>query len=154
MNGGQDQRGSSSWSVGQLSQASGLSIRVLRHWEDMALVKADRSPNGHRRYGPAQVTRLHRALALQRTGLGLNRIRLLLDEQGPDPAVMLRAHVKELQEDLRRRGDLRDRLTAVLAALEEGMRTDHTEDRQAHVLMKVIESMTMFEQYVHGYRSE
>lgn len=140
MNGEQDQTRASSWSVGQLSQASGLSVRVLRHWEDMCLVTAERSPNGHRRYGPAKVTRLYRALALRRTGLGPDQIRQLLDDQGLDPAVMLRAHVEELQEDLRRRGELRDRLTAVLATLENGMHTDHTEDRQAHVLMKVIES--------------
>lgn len=70
----------SSWSVGQLAQASGLSVRVLRHWEDMGLVTADRSPKGHRRYRPAQVTRLYRALALRRTDLGLSQIAALLDE--------------------------------------------------------------------------
>lgn len=145
---------SSSWSVGQLGQASGLSVRVLRHWEDMGLILADRSPHGHRRYGPAQVTRLYRALALRRTGLGLSQIAALLDEQDPDPAVTLRAHVEQLDEDLRRRGELRDRLAAVLASLEDGARTDDTSDRQAQVLMKVIESMTMFEQYVHGYHSQ
>lgn len=145
---------SSSWSVGQLSQASGLSARVLRHWQDMGLVTADRSPHGHQRYDPAQVTRLYRALALRRTGLSLSQIASLLDEQDPDPALTLRGHVKELDEDLRRRGELRDRLAAVLATLEDCAHTDDTDDKQAQVLMKVIESMTMFEQYVHGYHSE
>jgi DNA-binding transcriptional MerR regulator len=102
----------SSWSVGQLAQASGLSVRVLRHWEDVGMISADRLPTGHRRYGPAQVTRLFRALALRRTGLGLRQIAALLDEQESDPAVTLRAHVQELDEDLRRRGELRDRLVA------------------------------------------
>ena len=139
--------------MGQLGQASGLSVRVLRHWEDMGLISADRSPNGHRRYGPAQVTRLYRALALRRTGLGLSQIAALLDDQDPHPAVTLRAHVEELDEDLRRRSELRDRLAAVLASLEDGDVTDAADDRQAQVLMKVIESMTMFEQYVHGYHS-
>lgn len=120
----------------------------------MGLVTADRSPHGHRRYGPAQVTRLYQALALRRTGLGLTRIALLLDEEDPDPTVTLRAHVKELNEDLHRRGELRDRLAAVLASLEDGSHTKDPDDRQAQVLMKVIESMTMFEQYVHGYHSQ
>ncbi len=78
-------------SVGELSRASGLSARVLRHWEDLGLLRADRSPNGHRRYGPAQVTRLYRALALRRTGLGLRQIAALLEEQDPDPVTTLRA---------------------------------------------------------------
>jgi len=108
----QDWKRSSTWSVGRLAQASGLSVRVLRHWEDKGLVRADRSTRGHRRYGPDQVTRLYRALALRRTGLSLSQIAALLDEQDPDPAVTLRGHVEDLGEDLRRRGELRDRLVA------------------------------------------
>jgi len=142
------------WSVGELSRASGLSARVLRHWEDLGLLRADRSPNGHRRYGPAQVTRLYRALALRRTGLGLRQIAALLEEQDPDPVTTLRAHVAELQEDLRRRGELHDRLAGVLTSLEDTSLTDGGEDQEAQVLMKVIETMTMFEQYVHGYQTE
>ncbi len=143
-----------SWSVGELSRASGLSARVLRHWEDLGLLTADRSPHGHRRYGPEQVTRLYRALALRRMGLGLRQIAALLEEQDPDPVTTLRAHVAELQEDLRRRGELHDRLAGVLASLQDTGLTDGGEDQQAQVLMKVIETMTMFEQYVHGYQSE
>ncbi len=156
----QDWTRSSTWSVGQLAQASGLSVRVLRHWEDKGLVRADRSTRGHRRYGPDQVTRLYRALALRRTGLSLSQIAALLDEQDPDPALTLRAHVEDLGEDLRRRGELLDRLAAVLASLEDGSPTQNTDDigdrsdREAHVLMRVIESMTMFEQYVHGYHGQ
>lgn len=145
-----------SWTVGQLARASGLSVRVLRHWEDKGLVSAHRSTNGHRRYGPDQVTRLYRALALRRTGIRLARVAALLDEQDPDPAETLRAHLHDLDLDLRRRSLLRDRLAAVLGSLEDPTPADTTKDtsdRQAHALMRVIESMTMFEQYVHGYHS-
>ncbi|ROR91088.1 methyltransferase [Nocardioides aurantiacus] len=145
-----------SWTVGQLAQSSGLSVRMLRHWEDKGLVSADRSASGHRRYGPDQVTRLYRALALRRTGISLTRVAALLDEQDPDPVETLRNHLHDLDHDLRRRTLLRDRLAAVLGSLEDaapGDTTNDTSDRQAHALMRVIESMTMFEQYVHGYHS-
>ncbi len=82
----------------------------------------------------------------------LSQIAALLDGQDPDPAVTLRAHVAE--EDLRRGGELRDRLAAILASLEEDVHTEDTGERQAQVLMKVVESMTMFEQYVHGYHTQ
>ncbi len=90
------------WSVGDLARATGLSQRVLRHWEQIGLVAPSRTTAGHRRYGPAEITRLYRAMALRQAGLRL----------GQDPV-----HPTEL-------------------------------------LMKVIETMTMFDQYVHGYRTE
>src|ERR1700722_16456384 len=135
-----------SWSVGQLARATGLSVRVLRHWEDVGLVTPERTASGHRRYSPAQVTRLYRAVALRRAGLGLGRIAALLAERDPDPAATLRTHLAEMDEDLRRRGELRDRLAAAVRAY------DHGGDGDAVLLMKVIETMTMFEQYVHGYQ--
>jgi DNA-binding transcriptional MerR regulator len=140
--------GTDSWSVGQLARATGLSVRVLRHWEDMGLVTPERTASGHRRYGPAQVTRLYRAVALRRAGLGLGQIAALLAERDPDPAATLRTHLGQLEEDLRRRGELRDRLAAALRAY------DGAGDGDAVLLMKVIETMTMFQQYVHGYQAE
>jgi DNA-binding transcriptional MerR regulator len=140
------------WSVGNLARATGLSQRVLRHWEQIGLVAPSRTAAGHRRYGPAEITRLYRAMALRRTGLRLGQIVTLLDAQDPDPAATLRAHLAELEADLQRRTQLRDRLAAALAS-----RDDARPDNPVHpteMLMKVIESMTMFDQYVHGYHTE
>ncbi|MFE0370679.1 methyltransferase domain-containing protein [Streptomyces tendae] len=130
------------WTVGELALASGVSVRVLRHWDALGVVSSERTPSGHRRYGPAHVTRLYRAMALRRTGLGLRQIAALLDREDPDPSATLRAHLDDVEEDLRRRSRLRDRLVAALGSSEPDQ------------LMRVIETMTMFEQYVHGYRSE
>jgi DNA-binding transcriptional MerR regulator len=41
------------WTVGDLAQATGLSQRVLRHWEELGLVAPARTAAGHRRYGPS-----------------------------------------------------------------------------------------------------
>ncbi|MDT0263116.1 methyltransferase domain-containing protein [Jatrophihabitans lederbergiae] len=141
--------------MGELSRATGLSVRVLRHWEQLGLVTPARTASGHRRYGAAEVTRLYRALALRRTGLSLRQVATLLEEQDPDPSSTLRAHLAELDEDLRRRGGLRDRLASALAGLEGTDPANHGESgTDAQLLMKVIETMMMFEQYVHGYRPE
>ena len=128
--------------MGDLALATGVSVRVLRHWDALGVVSPERTPSGHRRYAPAHVTRLYRAMALRRTGLGLRQIAALLDQEDPDPAATLRAHLDDVEEDLERRRQLRDRLEAAL------------ESSESDQLMKVIETMTMFEQYVHGYRAE
>ncbi|MCW2936085.1 MAG: Methyltransferase type 11 [Actinomycetia bacterium] len=87
-------------------------------------------------------------MALRRAGLGLGQIGALLTERDPDPAATLRTHLAQLEEDLLRRTELRDRLTAALGAYDDDGEGD------AVLLMKVIETMTMFQQYVHGYQVE
>ncbi len=144
---------SPSWTVGELSGATGLSVRVLHHWEQLGLIAATRTASGHRRYGAEEITRIYRAMALRRTGLSLRRIGALLADDDPDPAATLRAHLEEIEQDLRRRTQLRDRLVAVLSDATVGGGSSHLQ-ADPHLLMKVIETMTMFEQYVHGYRDE
>jgi DNA-binding transcriptional MerR regulator len=73
----------SRWSVGEPAAATGLSVRVLRHWDALGVVAPTRTPNGHRRYGPDEIVRLHQALALRRTGLPLERIADLLADRTP-----------------------------------------------------------------------
>lgn len=137
--------------MGDLARASGLTPRVLRHWESLGVISAARGSSGHRLYQPEQVTRLLRALALRRAGLGLAQVGALLDAQDPDPVATLRAHLDAIDDDLRRRTAVRDRLATALDALDSSGGTDA---RAAQALRKVIETMTMFEQYVHGYHDD
>src|SRR3984885_9075212 len=148
----------SGWTVSDLARATGLSQRVLRHWEQLGLVTPARTSAGHRRYGPGEITRLYQALALRQAGLRLAQIKTLLDGRDPQSAATtLRAHLAELDADLHRRGLLRDRLAAALGALDHEDADPDQPDRapvdDAELLMKVIETMTMFDQYVHGYHA-
>src|SRR5580700_4213743 len=132
------------WTVSDLAQATGLSQRVLRHWEELGLVTPARTAAGHRRYGPGEITRLYQALALRQAGLRLAQIKTLLDGRDPQSAATtLRAHLAELDADLHRRGLLRDRLAAALGALDhddaEGDRLGGGPADDAELLMKVIE---------------
>lgn len=130
-------------------------MRKSTHWDEIGLVSPARTASGHRRYGPAEITRLYHALALRRTGLRLERAAALLDEQDPAPAATLRAHLADLDADLARARVLRDRLAGALDALAQ-VDPDTAERSTANdskLLMKVIETMTMFGGYVHGYRT-
>lgn len=126
--------------MGELARATGLSVRVLRHWDEVGIVAPARSASGYRRYGPAEITRLYRALALRRTGLGLGDIAAALDEGSADPASILREHLGRLEDEIARSTRLRDTLRAALD--DDGP------------LMGVISAMTMVDGYVHGYRAE
>ena len=144
-----------SLTVGELSLATGLSVRVLRHWEQQGLVSPSRTVSGHRRYGQPEISRLYQAIALRRSGLSLRQIATLLQQQDPDPSDMLRAQLVELDDDLRRRHALRNRLASALAIVDH---TDLSEyDRATNrtwLLTKVIQTMATIDQYVHGYYPE
>lgn len=128
------------WSVGELARATGLSVRVLRHWDEVGIVTPVRAAGGYRRYGSGEITRLYRALALRRAGLGLGDIATALDEDSTDPAAILREHLARLEEEITRSTRLRDTLRAALD--DDGS------------LMNVVSAMTMVDGYVHGYRVE
>ena len=131
--------------VGDLARATGLSVRVLRHWETEGLVTPTRSASGHRRYDADDVVRVLRAVALRRTGLSLRQVASLLDGTDNDPAATFQARLTELDDHLRRGAVLRRRLASLAQ-----VGTMHGAD----VVREAVETMTMFEQYVHGYRDE
>jgi DNA-binding transcriptional MerR regulator len=134
-----DADGRRRWSVGELARATGLSVRVLRHWDEIGLVSPGRSAGGHRSYAAEDVARLYRALALRQMGLPLGRIKALLTESDPSPLTTLRAHLERVEADLAARRELRHRLVEVLDRLDASADADPT------LLVKVIEKMTMFE---------
>jgi DNA-binding transcriptional MerR regulator len=128
--------------VGALAKASGLTIRTLHHWDALGLlVPAERTEAGYRSYGPGEVARLYRILALRRLGLSLEEIAGVLDREGPQLAGAVRAHLARVQEELAVQERLRDRLVRILDALEGDS------EPSLDQLIDTIEVMTMHERY-------
>lgn len=137
--------------MGDLAAATGLSVRVLRHWDEIGVVPASRTPGGHRCYTASEVTRLYRALALRQMGLRLDEVKTLLDDADPSPRATLAAHLERLDTQLAAGQSLRARLVEAINSLDEAGRR-HDDDVTTAVdteqLMKVIEKMTMFDQHL------
>jgi len=69
------------WKVGELAEATGLTVRALHHYDEVGLlVPSERTSAGHRLYDEQDVRRLYRVLALRELGLGLDEIASLLDD--------------------------------------------------------------------------
>lgn len=126
------------WRVGELADATGLTVRTLHHYEGIGLLAASgRTSSGHRRYGRADVERLYRICSLRRLGLSLAEIGGVLDTPDWDLAGTVRIHLADLD---RRIGGLhrqQRRLLAIQAAL-----TDHRPPR-IDDLLDLLEDMTM-----------
>jgi DNA-binding transcriptional MerR regulator len=128
--------------VGELARRTGITVRTLHHWDEIGLLRpSDRTDGGHRAYAPQDVARLSRVLALRRLGLPLDEIAARLDADDEDPRDAVRRHLDRVREELVLQERLRERLTAVLAALDEQC-APSTDD-----LIDAIEVMTMVDKY-------
>ncbi|MFF7857475.1 MerR family transcriptional regulator [Streptomyces sp. NPDC007904] len=64
--------------IGELARRSGVSERSLRYYEQQGLLRAERTPGGHRDYGDWAVDRVVRVQALYAAGLNSRTIARLL----------------------------------------------------------------------------
>ncbi len=135
--------------VGELARQSGVSIRTLHHYDAIGLLKPQVGGAGeHRLYGPAQVARLQQILSLRELGFSLGEIQSCLDDPDLKPASIVQAHLERVEEDLRKRTDLRDLLRSILTTL------NGAQEPSVQELLKTIEGMTGMDIFSKYYTPE
>jgi DNA-binding transcriptional MerR regulator len=69
------------FSVGEFARLGGVSVRTLRHYDEIGLLRpATVDPDtGYRGYSAAQLGQINRIMALKELGLSLTQVRVLLD---------------------------------------------------------------------------
>ena len=60
--------------IGQLSQRSGMATSALRYYEELGLIRSERTAGGQRRYPRAALRRVAFVRAAQRVGLSLEEV--------------------------------------------------------------------------------
>jgi DNA-binding transcriptional MerR regulator len=115
--------------IGELARRTGVSERSLRYYETQELLRAERTPGGHRDYGDWAVDRVIRIQALYAAGLTSKKIAQLLpcmrDTDGGPSAIATPRLVADLAAE-------RDRIDRTIADLE----------RSREVLDEVIDAAT------------
>lgn len=103
--------------IGEVAQLSGISARMLRHYDRIGLVSpAQRSANGYRDYSADDIDRLFQVESLRSLGLGLREIGPLLGDSSFAPAAL----VERLLEQTRSRLIRDQRLLAKLEGVRGG----------------------------------
>jgi DNA-binding transcriptional MerR regulator len=64
----------SHYSIGQLARLSGVSVRALRHYEQIGLLAAQRTEAGYRLFAPAALEHVNRIQVLLKNGFTLAQI--------------------------------------------------------------------------------
>ncbi|MFG2139497.1 MerR family transcriptional regulator [Streptomyces sp. NPDC048650] len=113
--------------IGQLAKRTGTSERLLRYYERVGLLTANRQANGYRDYDDAAEQTVGRIRALLAAGLSTNLIRQVLpcgNADGslrPCPGVLdkLRAQLAHLDQRANELSQARQTLRQAIAATEQ-----------------------------------
>ena len=117
--------------IGEASRASGVSAKMIRHYESIGLVPpADRRDSGYRDYGTADLHRLGFIRHARDLGFSLDRIRVLLGlwsdpgRNNADVKAIARAHVTELEQRARQLNEMAAALRSLADACDGDGRPD------------------------------
>jgi DNA-binding transcriptional MerR regulator len=108
-------------SIGDLARATGLTVRALRHYQDLGLLApaAVDPATRYRAYGPEQLERAMAIARLRRLGLPLARVRDYLAATPAERRRLLEEHRAELDARLRSTGRLQLELDRLIGPGQE-----------------------------------
>jgi DNA-binding transcriptional MerR regulator len=113
------------YSIGELSRRTGLTVKTIRFYSDRGVVPTTRSPTGYRRYDAEALARLELIRALRDLGFPLAKIEQLLEgEASLEQLVALEEQALETQQQTLR---LRQ---AVLRAARSPLSADRLQELQ------------------------
>lgn len=105
--------------IGQFATRAGVSPRTIRHYEELGLLaKAQRSGSGYRLYGEADLDRLRQIRSLTSLGISLREVSHLLE--AGDPVRLVESQLAVTERELRRLGELREKLLRLSRSLQTG----------------------------------
>ncbi|CAL9473329.1 hypothetical protein SUDANB6_02884 [Streptomyces sp. enrichment culture] len=107
--------------IGEVARRSGVSARMLRHYESLGLVRpSGRTGSGYREYSEEDIRRIFHIESLRSLGLSLREIGRALDDPGFLPAVLVGDLVRRTRERIAAETELLTRLRRIDAAEPAG----------------------------------
>ena len=86
--------------IGEVARLLDVEAHVLRHWEDVGVVRPARTAQGHRDYDAESVSRLRVVQQCQAAGMNLAQIRLVLDRHAAGRDEVIRDHEHAVRSQL------------------------------------------------------
>ncbi|MFF5537182.1 MerR family transcriptional regulator [Streptomyces cinerochromogenes] len=107
--------------IGEVARHSGVSTRMLRHYDALGLVRpTGRTVGGYREYSAEDVRRIFHVESLRSLGLSLKQIGRALQDPAFTPSALVGDLIQWTEDRLRREQELLERLRAVDAAEPTG----------------------------------
>ncbi|UFR00287.1 HEAT repeat domain-containing protein [Streptomyces sp. Go40/10] len=107
--------------IGEVARHSGVSTRMLRHYDALGLVRpTGRTVGGYREYSAEDVRRIFHVESLRSLGLSLKQIGRALQDPAFTPSALVGDLIRWTEDRLRREQELLERLRAVDASEPTG----------------------------------
>ncbi|WEV65172.1 MerR family transcriptional regulator [Bifidobacterium sp. ESL0764] len=114
--------------IGEVAKMFHVSVRMLRHWENLGLLSPTRDTNGYRAYVPGDLNRLRRLLVYKELGVPATRIGRLLDAPAPQVVKELKAGRNDLEKRLHHLRKILDETDRLIDMAEKGTTMTNTEN--------------------------
>ncbi|MDP5315841.1 MerR family transcriptional regulator [Streptomyces poriferorum] len=103
--------------IGEVAQRSGVSARMLRHYESLGLVRPfGRTGSGYREYSGEDIRRIFHIESLRSLGLSLREVGRALDDPGFTPSELVGDLIRQTHERIEAETELLTRLRRIDAA--------------------------------------
>ncbi|MCP2257064.1 DNA-binding transcriptional regulator, MerR family [Streptoalloteichus tenebrarius] len=100
--------------IGEVARRSGVSARMLRHYESLGLVRpTGRTVGGYREYSEEDIQRIFHVEGLRSLGLSLRQVARAMDDPAFTPSALVGDLILRTEDRLRRERELLDRLRAI-----------------------------------------
>ncbi|MFB7586132.1 HEAT repeat domain-containing protein [Streptomyces sp. NPDC056169] len=107
--------------IGEVARLSGVSARMLRHYDSLGLVRpTGRTDGGYREYSGEDIRRIFHIESLRSLGLSLRDVSRALDDPGFRPSDLVDDLIRETRERIARETELLTRLSRIGAAEPTG----------------------------------
>ncbi|MER5312777.1 MerR family transcriptional regulator [Streptomyces sp. NPDC002773] len=154
--------------IGEVARRSGVSARMLRHYESLGLVRpSGRTGSGYREYSGDDIRRIFHIESLRSLGLSLREIGRALDDPGFAPSALVTDLVRQARERIAAETELLTRLRRIdaadpsdwedvlqVVAVLQALRSTSADARQRAALSSVDEVPVPVEALVEAVLSE
>lgn len=106
------------WKVGELAKQTGLTVRMLHHYDKMGLFSpSESSDKGHRIYTETDIAKLQQIMSLKQLGFALGQIKEMIEDPNLNPAEVIKVQLESVKESIRIQDQLYSRLERIYELL-------------------------------------
>lgn len=106
------------WKVGELAKQTGLTVRMLHHYDKIGLFTPSKSSEkGHRIYTETDISRLQQIMSLKQLGFALEEIKRMMENPKLNPAEVIKVQLESVRESIQIQKQLCSRLERIYELL-------------------------------------